>query len=379
MVRDAARTQFDVPTAKKAHAAIRTELTVAGLPYLRDHLVGSTAASRVDYWVEVSDEAACAVLLTESVLDRSDVEALNRRANAVRGASPAGVLLVVVGHLPSEWRGELSESLGSEPLRYDDWTFPDAFGTAVKIMTRQAEAAEGDDELARLRDRIDRLNRQQASIYRSVEQVVLGVEDLRSASERRLGAMQQVVAELTVATARRAGAAAGPPVAAVALPAEVAALFSSAVESLDRVDELDRLITSAFAEPPAAPGAPATPDPAANTSASLRVRLAVPDVLGVTAVAVLLRTLVESFRDRVAGWFAAFQARRAGAAGHSLSGPGAVPAEVAALTSLCGRYDAIYETLPVFRLPPARATFEFDTLAARVRSSLVQIVGGPEG
>jgi Cdc6-like AAA superfamily ATPase len=327
MVRDVVRTQFNIAASKSVRREIRHTLDASGWDYLLDHAAGRPSTS-VDYWVLIGDRGArCAIVLTDSVLNDDDVDALRRRVLALRADDAAPeILLVVLGVLPRNQAHALAELVGTEPLVYDPQSFGDDFEhTFTSTIGRYVESRPtGDDELGVIREWLERITRQQANVHGFVSQVSVHLDALRSSSDQRLLDIQRALGDLRrelTSEATDARSVVGIP----QLPSGVAALFASANDALDPLAQVDPVLRDAFdraAEELRLPG-PGLSAPLQST-----------DVQRAAGVGFLLQRLVEAFHQAVREWY----------------GSDAFTDRTDVLDSLCRTFDTIYEYLPVFRL-----------------------------
>ncbi|WP_158851590.1 hypothetical protein [Saccharothrix deserti] len=320
MVRQAARDLFGSLSSDDIDGVVRRLLDANGLDYLHRHLLGVAEDSLVDFWVTFPDRTGgCAVLLSRSLLDNSDVGAVMRRISAVREADPdAELILLVNGVVADGVAIQLRELLGREPLVYVERTFADDFKALVGATSRRLG---GDtDPLSALRSQMDRLTRQQSSIYGFIEQLTEHVDGVRASSDRQLGAIQRQL------TALAGGGAPGraAPEASGRLPGEVERLFRDAVDALEELTQVDVMFEEAFDHAPTA------------TQEAVHRRLRTPEFTQAAAQAVFMQKAVQAFRAAVSQWY------------QSAGEPDAEDQ----LDELCGIYDGIVEFLPLFLLDP---------------------------
>ncbi|NLU78206.1 AAA family ATPase [Micromonospora sp. HNM0581] len=322
MVREAVRVQFDLASRQDVAADVRRVLTQDGWSYQRDHLVGSLRDLPVDFWVPLEEQnAGCCVLLTESVLKSEEVDALNRRVVAIRAAVPdSEVILVVVGHLPAEFAADLTETFSVEPIVYEPQSFPEDLSGSVKATLRRLERALGADALTSVRTRVERIQRQQTNAQRSIERLSYQLDEIRD--DLRHDARR---------TVQRDHRPPPPDLTTSMLPGPVTRLFVEAIVSLDQLSGFDRHLRDAFAT--AGTGPPRSIGDAALLRSGLRSR----DVQRALGTSMVLRRLIEAFRDGVEGWYE----------GHRRTPR---PGDLDRLDRLCETYDGIVEYLPLFQL-----------------------------
>ncbi|MEU3454748.1 AAA family ATPase [Micromonospora sp. NPDC006766] len=326
MVREAVRVQFDLASRQDVGADVRRVLTQDGWSYQRDHLIGSMRDLPVDFWVPLDEQdAGCCVLLSESVLKSEEVDELNRRVVAIRAAvADSEVILVVVGHLPADFAADLTATFSVEPIVYDPQTFAEDLSGSVKASMRRLEQVIGADALTSVRQRVERIQRQQTNTQRSIERLTYQLDEMR-------GELHQDFKGSRV----DAGSTAGPgPATLVAspLPGRVARIFVEAIQALDQLTGFDRQLRDAFTPPRAGVGRAAE-----EGGPPLRSRLRSRDVQRALGTSLVLRRLIEVFRYGVEQWY-----ERHTRDPH--------PADLEQLDRLCETYDGIAEYLPLFQL-----------------------------
>jgi Cdc6-like AAA superfamily ATPase len=389
MIREVARQRFDAPSLDAVREALRRALDNMGLRYQRDHVLGPAGEARADYWVNaIEGDVGCAILLSESVLKPEEVEDIRRRVSAIRAAAPdSEALLVLFGYAPADLADELSVVFGAEPILYDSRDFEGNLTAALRQKVGALDRLAGDDHLAVVRERVERMSRQQTNTQSFIEQLVAHLDDLRSDSERQFTTIQREIRALggeLAGVATQAGQAGqsdaarredrGVP-ADGPLPANVDRLFDHALGLIKDVEVIDGMVREAFE----AEGG----ESARSARSAVRAGLRRPESVNAIGVALLLRRLVHGFRGGLRDWY-----RSAG----QPSGPLAAESEER-LLALCRTYEAIYEYLPLVRLDAlneltgrfaeadvvdqlarARRRTElrstFDGLAARVRAAV---------
>ncbi|MGH3549815.1 MAG: AAA family ATPase [Pseudonocardiaceae bacterium] len=386
MVREAARAQFGFfVNIESVRREVRRTLDAQGLRYFRNHPIGPDVKTRVDYWIPLSDTGSgCAVLLSDSVFGSREVRLLNERAilikNAVAGAE---TLLIVVGYLPSALSQDLTDAFGMEPLVYDHWTFNESLAAILSTRARLIEETSAEDPLTVVRNRVERMNRQQTNTQQFIEQLAAHVEAMRASSSHEFEVIRSDLDGITQAL-QPAAVPQTPDQGAVpaGLPRRVSALFDDASSALSALSRVDGVFREALA------GADRSLSDAVEARMAIRTRLASSKVFEAMGVVSLLRTLLTAFRDAVTDWYRP----HAG---------GAVPdVDKVELGALCRSYDALYDFLPLFRLneleelelPPGgagesfyqtvRSTREKNTYEAldgfgrRVQNALLSAVSG---
>ncbi|MGC4749647.1 AAA family ATPase [Micromonospora sp. DT201] len=326
MVREVVRVQFDLANRQDVAADVRRVLTQDGWSYQRDHLVGSMRDLPVDFWIPVEERnAGCCVLLTESVLKAEDVDELNGRVVAIRAAVPdSEAVLVVVGHLPAEFAAELAGTFSVEPIVHDPQSFAEDLSGSVKALMRRLEQAIGSDALTSVRQRVERIHRQQSNTQRSIEQLSYQLDEIRGELHQDLSGP---AGRLGVAPERHRAASE----LTSALPGRVSRVFVEATTALDQLTGFERRLRDAFAPHRTATVA------GADGGQALRSLLRSRDVQRAVGTSVVLRRLLEAFREGVEQWYGGHRANPQ-------------PTDLEQLDLLCETYDGIAEYLPLFQL-----------------------------
>ncbi|WP_367137565.1 hypothetical protein [Saccharothrix sp. HUAS TT1] len=339
MVRQAARDLFGSLSSDDVEGVVRRLLDANGLDYHQRHLLGVGEESLADFWVTFPDhDGGCAVLVTRSLLDNTDVGSVMRRISAVREAEPdAELILLVNGVVADGVAIQLRELLGREPLVYVDRTFADDFKALVGATGRRLG---GDaDPLSALRVRMEQLTRQQSSIYAFIEQLAEHMDGVRASSDRQLGAIQRQLGAMAGGLPTRAEAAAS------RLPGEVERLFRDALDALEDLTQVDVMFEEAF-------------DHAlTGTQEAVHRRLRMPEFTRAATQAVFMRKAVQAFRTAVAQWYQSSDDADA----------------EDRLDELCGTYDGIVEFLPLFSLDPL---FKLPPWSARAGSLVAEVNQG---
>ncbi len=318
MVREAVKGEYDVNITGVVRREIETVLSASGWPYLIDQRIGQPGIS-VDYWTEVREDAHCAVLITDFVLSEENAARIRERAETLhREPGEVQIILVVTGLLSAEFAESLTSAVGSRPLRVELSDFGDEFSsrfkTAVDRLLPPRRA--GTDSVAWPAE-LDRVVRQQSSIYRLLGQTSSRMEGFRANSDRQFAAILELLRALQSSPAP----ATTPPGAP--LPDDIAAMFAEADAAMYRLVEVDTL----FQEAMRADGSPA--------ATRLRVdRLNSERVLAAAGTSHLLDRLLAAFRRAVSSWYE-----------QAISGE--LDDQLwERLTLACQRFDIIAETLP---------------------------------
>jgi Cdc6-like AAA superfamily ATPase len=390
MVRDVARTEFDFPSLGEVRKEVRRILESEGLRHERDYLVGTTMRTRADYWITLPDRpAGCAVLLSESVLRSEDVVRLAGRAEAIHDAVPdSQTLLVVVGHLPREFMAELRDAFGIEPIGYDPRAFADDLSAALKSLLGRVEDLTSGDQLAVVRDRVDRINRQQSYALSFIGQLATHLDVLQATSDRQLTAIHRELGEISRTVGGEATVPRGDQPAPRRPPPGIEALFTDALAALDEIDRVEALLQDTFSlDLPAEPRM-------TEFKAAVRDRLRHRETFLALGVASFLRQLVEAFRYGVLDWYRSLRTDEHGRVRL---------VDEERLKELCRTYTALWDGVPLLRLdglatltpgavglggvpvpedppwPARRADFRelFESLGARVQDAVLTTVTDP--
>lgn len=387
MVREVARAQVGFfVNIENVHREVRRTLDGQGLRYFRSRSIGPDSRAYADYWIPLGDrDSGCAVLLTESVFGTRDVARLKERAILIKHAiADAETVLIVVGYLPSALSQELTGVFGIEPLVYDHWTFNASLAAILSRRARLMEEQQTEDPFAVVRNRVERMNRQQTNTQRFVEQLAAYVDAMRVSSIHEFGAIRRgldgIMQALQPTTVeRRPDGGAVPP----SLPVSVSTLFDDASSALSAISRVDGVFREALAR-----AGRSLPDEI-ETRMTIRTGLASAKVFEAVGVISLLRTLLTAFRDAVTDWY-------------RLHAEAARDVDKAELGALCRSYDALYDFLPMFRLneldefelsPGGRESFRqavrstrltktyqaLDGFGSRVQSALLSAVSAAGG
>lgn len=335
MVREVARAQIGFfVNIESVRREVRRTLDAQGLRYFSYHPIGPDARARVDYWIPLGyRDSGCAVLLTDSVFGPREVRLLNERSilikNSVAGAE---TVLIVVGYLPSTLSQELTEVFGIEPLVYDHWTFNESLAAILSTRATLIEDASAEDPLTMIRNRVERMNRQQTNTQRFVEQLATHIEAMRALSDHEFGAIRRDLDGITQALQPSATVPQIPDRGAVppSLPPSVSTLFDDASSALSALSRADGVFRQALTD------AGRSLSDAVEARMTIRTRLA-PKVFEAMGVASLLRTLLNAFQDAVTDW-------------HRTHAGAVRDLDKVELGALCRSYDALYDFLPLFRL-----------------------------
>jgi hypothetical protein len=357
MVREVARAQVGFfANIESVRREVRRTLDTLGLRYRRDYTVGSNTRARTDYWIPLGDQdSGCAVLITESVFGAHDVQLLNETAILIKNAvAAAETILIVVGYLPAALSQELTEVFGIEPLVYDRWTFNESLAAILSTRARLVEETSTEDPLAVVRNKVERMNRQQANTQRLIEKLAAYVDTMQASTNHEFGAIRRDLDGIRQALQPASAAwTADREIAPPGLPPRVSTLFeetSSALSALNQVDEMFRKALT---------GAGRSLPDAVEARMAIRTRLNSARLFEAVGVASLLHTLVDAFRNAVTDWY-------------RLHASGVRNVGKEELSALCRSYDALYDVLPLFRLTELD---EFELPTGNAEESFRQTLG----
>lgn len=335
MVREIARAQVGFfVNIESVRREVRRTLDAQGLPYIRDYSIGSNANARVDYWIPLGDgDSGCAVLITGSVFGTHDVELLNETAIMIKNAvTDAETVLIVVGYLPAVLSQELTDVFGIEPLVYDRWTFNESLAAILSTRASRVEEASAEEPLTVVRNKVERMSRQQTNTQRLIEKLAAYVDTIQASTSHEFGAIRRDLDGITQALQSTSGGrmtdrGAAPP----SLPQSVSALFEDTSSALSKLSLVDEVFQKALT------GAGRSLPDAVEARMAIRTRLGSPKLFEAVGVVSLLRTLLDAFRDAVTEWY-------------RLHASGVRDVDKEELSALCRSYDALYDVLPLFRL-----------------------------
>ncbi|MGH3696879.1 MAG: AAA family ATPase [Pseudonocardiaceae bacterium] len=335
MVREVARAQVGFfVSIDSVRRDVRRTLDAQGLRYFRDYSIGPDARTRADYWIPLGDrDSGCAVLIHESVFGPHDVQLLNETAILIKNAvTDAETVLIVVGYLPAALSQELTEVFGIEPLVYDRWTFNENLAAILSTRARLVEEASTEDPLTVVRNKIERMNRQQTNTQRLIEKLAAYVDTMQASTNHEFGAIRRDLDGITQALQPTSVAGmTDRGTAPLGLPQSVSALFEDTSSALSALSQVHELFQKALT------GAGRSLPDAVEARMLIRTRLGAAKLFEAVGVVSLLRTLLDAFRNAVTDWY-------------RLHASGARDVDKEELSALCRSYDALYDVLPLFRL-----------------------------
>ena len=334
MVREVARAQVGFVNIGSVRREVRRTLDAQGLRYVPDYSIGSDARARAEYWIPLGDgDSGCAVLITESVFGTHDVQLLNEKAILIKNSvADAETVLIVVGYLPAPLSQELTEVFGIEPLVYDRWTFNESLAAILSTRARLVEEASTENPLTVVRNKVERMNRQQTNTQRLIERLATYVDTMQASTSHEFSAIRRELDGITQAllptsVARMTDRGVAPP----SLPQRVSALFEDTSSALSALSQVDEMFQKALT------GAGRSLPDAVEARMTIRTRLNSAKLFAAVGVVSLLRTLLDAFRTEVTDWY-------------RLHASGVRDVDKEELSALCRSYDALYDVLPLFRL-----------------------------
>lgn len=350
-VRQVAREFFAPRRQPQVEVEVRAALDAQGWEYVHPHHLSGNPLSKVDYWI-VAGSSGCALFLTGVVTTADEVDELTRRAVHVQQHFDCATLLVVSESVSPEHSGLLTVAFGREPLVYHQSTFSEDLTTLIKSLRYRLDRAAGGDALAALRDKVDRFAGSQARLQDTVEQLVTGLRELNTSTQRSLGELRRDF-DSTRRSAHHQDDN---------LPARVVAVFDDRLYALSALDDLPERVGRLFTEL-------ANDQPAATATLGSITHVTGPDqqrrATAAVGVARMLHALVTNFRDAVIAWYQAVEPGRPLRA-----------ADQKRLEQLCESFDEVYENLPTNDLEngglPSIGLRLFDSLGVDVRRAAIE-------
>jgi type II secretory pathway predicted ATPase ExeA len=292
MVRTVVREHVYGPSVESMHRDIRRVLRALGLEAGRDRYVDTVL---VNYRIPVGNsEALIALLVSDPVLDDSQLRTLIASASQLQRRTNVEVLVIFGGYVSPRFADRLREALSRDPLVYELRDFADQLDAELKSMMSSLERLYDADPGAAVLARVERLSQQQSNVLEIVLQLAGHLESFAASSEQRIrdlarqiGGVWPAPAQSTPETGHRTATG------SARLPDRVAAVFDDAVKALSVEELLSPVLDRAFDEAPEA--APAR----RQATTTLRE----PRSHSATGVATLLRVFTESFRNAVTAWY----------------------------------------------------------------------------
>ncbi|KAB8191576.1 hypothetical protein FH608_030465 [Nonomuraea phyllanthi] len=300
-IKEAVRQRHEFPV-DQVRTTVRRLLEDSGLDF-RSDVVLAADTDPIDFWVRYADgRAAVAVLITRSLLSAGDDVHLERRVAAANASGlPCELIAVVNGHLTTSIRAGVSNLVGRQPILFDVQEFGKRFRATLETAIRRLAASADESVLDGLRERMDRLSRQQS-------------------------ATQNMIDQLHESMAGRLALATGPYEAdeeVLDLPPGVAEQFDRASALTESTGELGGLLQDVFDNP-------------AGGERSLRARrrLVSRELIEAAGTTMVQRLLVQAFRTRVAQFL-------------GYAGPGGLtPDEREELQAICRTFEVTVQSLP---------------------------------
>jgi len=346
VVQDVARDHLGQSSLLQVRDRIGRILDNRGWNYLPRQRVGQDPDSYVDGWVQLRrSDRRCAILLVDVLTNDADLQEIRRRLDAVHRDRPESPLLVVVNrYLSNTMEEQLRSLVDVAPLHYDSHpSFEADLIARLEHVQRRVVGEHGLDPLDMVQDRIGRLDSRQMRIHDSVETMADRLEELLSAVQRQRILIQQMSQDPGHRSATAAGGN-----GEEQLPRDVVMLFRNALETLEDLQQLDRVFVSLF------DSAQSSPDGRSTLSSGVRSVLRSDRTGSALSVGIQLRSLVGSYQTAVRNWWTS---RTEEDRDHRLR-------------ILCRAYETAYEYLPVSRLSNLAELAEVvDGPAARRRTT----------
>jgi type II secretory pathway predicted ATPase ExeA len=321
-----------------------------GWSYFPRQRVGRNPESIVDGWVRLPDsDRRCGILVADVLTSEEDLTGLRRRLDSVRRDRPEDLLLVVVNrHMSSTLEEQVRQHLDIVPLRYDPrLSFETDLIARLERLRDRAVGESQTDPLNTMRDELGRLNNGQLRIHDSVENVADRLEALLFDVHRQKALIQRI-AEEPVPVILGAASSGNLLLEQEQLPREVIVLFQTALETLEDLQQLDKVFDSLFES------AQSSPDGRSTLNAGIRTVLRSDRTGTALSVGIQLRSLVSTYQNAVRNWW---NNRTGGNGDHQLG-------------VLCRAYETAYEYLPISRLSDLADLAEaVDGPAARRRTT----------
>ena len=319
---------------ERARAEIEEVLSEQGWPNEHSVVVSQDADTIADFWVPGDGRHRMLGHPVRFDTRRSTCPRLADQLRALKSNEPRReVILVVSGYLPADLRPAFDDALGAKyVIIYRSATFARDFALVISDALGRMGQIGAHSEVGNLKAELDRLARQQANTLRVIQ-------DLAGRTEERFNGLQA-----SVATARRQEGTAGEAASRI-LPVHIDEIFSTAENSLNAYGgDIGDVHERGFHHCRARAGA--------TYSLVQRFRDH-PDAFSGIGVATYLSDLLRAFRSSVEGWVRGLATRpRAETVGAT---------ERDRLQRMCRAYDALFRTVPLYRLD---VLAEVTTLAA---------------
>jgi Cdc6-like AAA superfamily ATPase len=171
MLREVAREQFELSSPADVENAVIRVIDSHGWRLERDKTVADGVP--LDFWLPIGgDGAACAVLLSRSILRDEEAEQLQKKGVALAAAVPTILtLLVVNGHVAEKLRPQLNESF-SQVLLHSERGFYDDVDSKLKGLVKRLEDEGRESALEQVRDRLEQISRQGTKVHSDVSDLL---------------------------------------------------------------------------------------------------------------------------------------------------------------------------------------------------------------
>ncbi|GII92016.1 hypothetical protein [Sinosporangium siamense] len=266
----------------------------------------------VDFWIPVGRTGACAVWITDTVLNKAEVDRLEVAASSVLAeADPVRRVLVINGRVPAALTAKVNTLFDRAPIQYDSINFDNEFRSWLRASTDRIVASDGSGVLDLLDKRTERLSGE--------------IRDMRRITE---GLMEWI--------SFTAPSRSMPSTRSSRLPISIGQHFERALAALGALDDLDRVLRQLFAvERRRRPRGPR----AAARGGALRHELATPGALPAVGATLLLYKLVDQFQISVQEWLESI--------GSESGLRDIAPQELDRLREICDVYEATADLLPM--------------------------------
>jgi type II secretory pathway predicted ATPase ExeA len=185
MVREVARTQFELATEADIDGAVGRVIDARGWRFERQANISDGANTTYDYWVPVGDtKVGCGMSVTRSVLLAEEVRVLQR--HHPRQASLAdGVLtlLIVNGNVADGLLDDLEKTF-TRVLLYKDGQFEADLDAALGGLVQRLEETARESALDFLRERVDQISRQNQNLHAELMKRIPSASSIEGAVRR---------------------------------------------------------------------------------------------------------------------------------------------------------------------------------------------------
>lgn len=311
LVEHAIRGRFQHASVSTVRQLVMRELQSRDWFVRTDHPVAGPDGPRVPIWVPITDDAGCAVFVTDSMIrPAEETPRLIADVDAVSAALPGSMtMLVVNGFISDDVRRTLNEHFSAPPLMYhgsEDFTaeFQARFGRLANRLEARAP------DIQTIKNNIRRLTGTQNTTVNLLKELSTVVEATRTATERNATLVKGLLAGEDLPRP---------------LPPDVDAMFSDLVGDVQSLVSLYGVLDETFGEG------------RAEVDPHLLLDMDNPELVRAFGIASLAERTVVAFKEAVHGWYL---------------GAGDSPAdeERGRLYRLCQSYATIIEALPLHTL-----------------------------